>query len=468
MTIINFDNSMKTKSFWNKLNSDYISDEMTLKYPLKTQEDLANLVSHLISIKQYADKGVTIEKLKECINSDDILDFRNRNEFPDRRTINNCIDSIIDSLRSSEIVSGVSDAAKSDGDNYFITDYSAGGYSTQDYDGSFFGNDNSNCTAIEMSELFAVNTAESNDYNVVSSKAKLYRIRNHPMNSRDTYEQSLYLLLLLSVIALDESGLDKSMFLFYRIAHGMNYAGNLDDLTARSKRFSYDLLSEITDHFNLGSLKLVLLMECTMIANSIIEGADRAKGYVSELYSLMKTTRDERLLTENLARAVQMQDAREYKCNVKNTYEEFNCYLYPLEENGNINIKFVYTDCRDYISHESRRVETYTGKVYSNDFDTLGLKYKDQMNGTFMYLFPERINYVNTVDNGGITTRIGDRTIGLFTVPKEYHCVYYRKNIFDHESFDKILTAVVSDVPNIAYSLAIKRFMDAGGVVEED
>ena len=64
-----------------------------------------------------------------------------------------------------------------------------------------------------------------------------------------------------------------------------------------------------------------------MLAQSFKKEYKKAIEYIAELCILMKLEKEQITMISNIARAILMQDAAEYQCNVKNTYEVFNCYL---------------------------------------------------------------------------------------------------------------------------------------------
>ena len=298
------------------------------------------------------------------------------------------------------------------------------------------------------------------NFDELSSRAERYKIKNHPMSGKDEREQEMYLLVLLSVIALDDNAYEKSFSLLYRISHGMGVKGDVQEVFLKAQQMNFNNIDEITRMFINDNVRLVLLMECIMISQSFKKEKKKATEYITELCVLMKLEKEQIILISNIARVILTQDIKEYKCNVKNTYEVFDCYIYPLEINRNIKIVLIRKNCNNFTSHEYRRVKTYQGKVYSNDFYVLDLKFSGQNGSIFKYSYPERIDYVNDGWDS-TTTESGKRTIDLFNVPDGYECVFFRENISDDEPFTNILIAVTTNAPNLAYSLAMKRFNEA-------
>lgn len=303
------------------------------------------------------------------------------------------------------------------------------------------------------------------NFEELSSKAERCKIENHPMANRDEHEQSMYLLLLISVIALDETVYENSFSMLYRISHGMNFNGDVQELLLQAKQMDFKRIDDITRLFINDDVKLLLLMEAMMIVQGFKKEYKKAMNYVAELCILMELEKEQVILISNIARVVLMQNVEEYKCDIKNIYDSFNCYLCQLEENKMLKISLIYKDCNNYTSHETRRVTTYAGKTFSNSSDVLDLTFSGISGTAFQYTYPSSISYVNTVD-GITTTNYGERTINLFNVQNGHGCVCYEKKIRNYETFSNILIAVTSNAPNLAYNLSITRYKEAGGTIE--
>ena len=305
------------------------------------------------------------------------------------------------------------------------------------------------------------------DFAQLSSKAERTKIEGHPMQGRDEHEQGMYLLLLLSVIALDDTVYETSFSLLYRIAHGMEFKGDVQELFLQANQLKFERLDEVTRLFIKDDVRLVMLMECMMLAQSFKKEYKKAMEYVAELCILMKLEKEQITMISNIARAILMQDAAEYKCTVKNTYDTFNCYLLPLEKNRKLEITLVRVNCKNYTSHEYRRITTYQGKTYSNDWDTLYLSYSGNKGSAYQYTYPSRINYTCNVD-GSNTTYSGERTIDLFQPKSGHECVSFREKIQEGEPYTDILVAVTTNAPDLAYSMAVQRFKEALSANEEE
>lgn len=164
------------------------------------------------------------------------------------------------------------------------------------------------------------------NFEELSSKAERYKIENHPMSNRDEHEQSMYLLLLLSVIALDETGYEKSFSLLYRISHGMNFKGDIQEIFLQAQQINFERIDDITRLFINNDVKLVMLMEAMMIAQGFKKEYKKAMEYIAELCILMKLEKEQVILISNIARVVLTKDYREYRYD-KNVDKIFDCYV---------------------------------------------------------------------------------------------------------------------------------------------
>jgi len=188
----------------------------------------------------------------------------------------------------------------------------------------------------ERKQMEQVAAVKDINFNEISSKAERYSIVGHPMCDRDEHEQAMYLLLLLSVISMDDVSYDKSFSLLYRISHGMKFNGNVQDLFIQAKQINFDRIDEITRLFINDDVKYVMLMECMMLAQCFKKEYKKAMEYIAELCILLKLDKEQITMISNIARVVLMQSVYEYKCDIKNTIESFNCYLYMLEKANNL------------------------------------------------------------------------------------------------------------------------------------
>ena len=301
------------------------------------------------------------------------------------------------------------------------------------------------------------------NFEEISSRAERCQIESHPMNGKDEHEQSMYLLLLLSVVALDDTAYETSFSLLYRISHGMNFKGDVQELFLRAQQMNFERIDEVTRLFINEDIRLVMLMECMMIAQSFKKEYKKAMEYIAELCILMKLEKEQIIMISNIARVILMQDVNEYHCTVRNHYSKFNCYLYPFEKSGNLEITLVRKDCSRYTTHETRTAILHNGKTHSNNFDELELTFSNKRGEIFQYSYPQNIYFeVSVFSTEPRTNRSGERTIDLFEVQSGHECVYFKKKIKEKEEpYTNILVAVTTNAPNFAYALAMKRYNEA-------
>lgn len=169
------------------------------------------------------------------------------------------------------------------------------------------------------------------NFDELSSRAERYKIKNHPMSGKDEREQEMYLMILLSVIALDDNAYEKSFSLLYRISHGMGFKGNVQEVFLKAQQMNFNNIDEITRMFINDNVRLVLLMECIMISQSFKKEKKKATEYIADLCVLMKLEKEQIILISNIARVILTQDIKEYKCDVNNTYDVFDCYILGFE-----------------------------------------------------------------------------------------------------------------------------------------
>lgn len=125
-------------------------------------------------------------------------------------------------------------------------------------------------------------TLESSRYKNICSKARLYEIKNHPMLERDENEQSMYLRLLRSVMAIEGEENEKNIFILFRIAHGMKYKGKIDELfNENMQEFDYDRLYDIIEHFSDDNVLIGVASDHPYLAHALaIQRFREAGGYV--------------------------------------------------------------------------------------------------------------------------------------------------------------------------------------------
>ncbi len=313
------------------------------------------------------------------------------------------------------------------------------------------------------------------NFHEISSKAERYKIEGHPMSGRDEHEQAMYLLLLLSVAVMDDTVYETSFSLLYRIAHGMGFKGDVQELFVQAAQINFERLDEITRLFIDDEVCLVMLMECMMLAQSFKKEYKKAMEYVAELCILMKLDKDEIVIVSNIARAVLMQDAKEYQCEIRNEYPDFNCYINLIDT---IKTQIVY-----YNEKREVRNNKYYGGIIDGivGFHGLPLSSLDDVSPRGNYRFKlskfgnREYHYSCFLLYSSNNESSSSSVIKMFSVPTDQRCLYFRKkfdimSIRDESGWKhpKTAIAVTSNAPNLAYAYAIQKYKEAGGIIEEE
>lgn len=218
------------------------------------------------------------------------------------------------------------------------------------------------------------------DFHALSSKAQRYAIEGHPMSGCDEHTQQMYLMVLLSVAAMDDNVYVDSFCTIYRIAHGMRFQGDIQELFLSAQQMNFSKLDECTRLFQNDDKRLLLVLECLLVTGSFDAGRKRAMEYIAELCILMKLTKDEMQFLSGLARVVLTQDISQYNCEINNTYGElFECYLKMVEEQFTIEIiskKLISIDRIDRIEIDFENHKLVSRR---NDNEIIEIEYDDQM-----------------------------------------------------------------------------------------
>ncbi len=187
-------------------------------------------------------------------------------------------------------------------------------------------------------------TPETN-FKEIAAKASRYPITGHPLANEDEHTKEMYMLMLMSVIVLDSEKYTESFMTFYRIAAGMGYNGNAEELLLKAQTMKFETLDECTRLFGKDDKRLMLLLECMLIAAQFDNGKRKAMEYIAELASLMNVTKEQITFLSNLARVILTQDFNEYKKDVPNEYIGlFDCYLCNIENESEIELLYADAD----------------------------------------------------------------------------------------------------------------------------
>ncbi len=155
-------------------------------------------------------------------------------------------------------------------------------------------------------------------------------ITPHPLENYDEYARKCYLTMLLTVARFDEDKLPVSLLFAHRLAFGMRYlikGENLQEEYIAAQTLSYKQLDDLVEVFKGTDERLMLILECMLTAGMFDKGKKDAIDYIVQLSQLLELSKDDMVFLSNMAAVILTQDLNAYKCDVRNSYEIFNCYL---------------------------------------------------------------------------------------------------------------------------------------------
>ena len=301
----------------------------------------------------------------------------------------------------------------------------------------------------ELEKLKESQKAETREVNFreIAARAERYPILGHPMVNEDEHTKDMYILMLLSVAALDDEKYEESFMTIYRIAFGMWFSGNIESLFLSAKSMKFETLDECTRLFLNSKLRLVLLLECMMIAAGFENGKRKAMEYISQLAVMLNVGKDEIEFLANLARVVLTQDLNEYKLDVQTDTSLYDCYLVNFL--SEFDIQFIEVP---YSIIRKGRQRILLHVIDNADINFFIDNYKiidEKLN--IVYKFKDSYNDDSRTEVIDLNGKIID-----------YYLKKYNKS--NHRN-DKVLVGVTSKHP-LAHSMAMKKYKDAGGIIE--
>lgn len=281
------------------------------------------------------------------------------------------------------------------------------------------------------------------DLKKISAVASRYPIENPPMLNEDEHHKDMYLQILFSVAVLEKQNNEDGIKTICRIAYGMGYAGDFERLLIKANTMNFGILDECTRLFGKSELKYILLLECMLVTAEFDGGKRRALEYISELAVLLNITKEEIIFLANLARVILTQDLSEYKIDTPNNYSVFDCYLKNFESEFDIQLievlhKVVW---EERIMYGYSNVNFYVDNYMIED-EKLNIFYKGD------YPHVKIDPRTKTVDLNG---KIID---------------YYLERCKNTSKNNIFLVGITSKHP-LAHSMAMKKYKDAGGIIEE-
>lgn len=308
----------------------------------------------------------------------------------------------------------------------------------------------------ELEKLKESQKAETREVNFreIAARAERYPILGHPMWNEDEHTKDMYILMLLSVAALDDDKYEESFMTIYRIAFGMNFSGNMEDLFLSAKSMKFETLDECTRLFLNGNLSLVLLLECMMIAAGFENGKRRAMEYLSQLAVMLNVGKDEIEFLANLARVVLTQDLNEYKTNKLNVYGDiFDFYIDTFANNFVIKLiepDYAVIDKKHNYGFLAREYALRVTKISKVEPDKITFLYTSNFDGY-------RVNEVDYYTNGLNIDYTTKKSLGTIPAPI---------GIWEVNGPENAVFGVMSNHP-LAHSKAIAQYIAAGGVIDK-
>lgn len=324
----------------------------------------------------------------------------------------------------------------------------------------------------ELETIKAAQQPETKEINFrqIISMAYRYPINGHPLANEHEHIKDMYLTVLLSVAVLDEEQYEESLMTICRIASGMHFEGNIEELFLSAKSIKFDVLDECTRLFINSEKKLILLLESMLIAASFNKNRRRGMEYISELSVLLKIDKKDMTFLANLARVILTQNLREYKTDIPNCYGTlFDCYIVNFKNEfkielieavgrGNFRNKNYgpdYVDCYLYAT------SVKDGKIELQyvSYDLYGPRGGCHVNATseistnnyIIDYLKEKINDYPKFSNV--------RSLYSFSVIIPNRARQLKKS-------QKIILGVMSNHP-LAHSMAMEKYIAAGGIIEE-
>ncbi len=280
------------------------------------------------------------------------------------------------------------------------------------------------------------------NFSTISAKAQRYAIEGHPMTACDEHTQQMYLMILLSVASLDDSAYTESFCTIYRIAHGMHFEGDVQELFLSAQQMNFEKLDECTRLFLHDEKRLLLLLECLVIAGAFEAGKKRTMEYIAELFLLMKLTKEEITFLSHFARVILTQDITEYKCEIPNTYGElFECYLKLVESQFKIDSwGSLFTSVNSIKTDEEKHEIVVDG--YRGD--------RPYFYNCYSYSVPKKVTI--PYEDGSVVL-----CIPLDVIKQYIHAIKKREGFEDHTIMMAYCPLVIIANSPLAYSRAQKR-----------
>ena len=303
------------------------------------------------------------------------------------------------------------------------------------------------CQELEALKQEQEAKAKEVDLKKICAVASRYPIENHPMLNEDEHHKDMYLQILFSVAVLEKQNNEDGIKTICRIAYGMGYTGDFESLLIKAQTMNFDILDECTRLFGKGELKYILLLECMLVTAEFDGGKRRALEYISELAVLLNITKEDIVFLANLARVILTQDLNEYKLDVQTNTSLYDCYLANFL--SEFDIQFIEVPY-SIIRKGRKKTPFFIDNSADINFFIDNCKIIDEKLN-IVYKFKDGYNDDSRTEVIDLNGKIID-----------YYLKKYNKS--NHRN-DKVLVGVTSKHP-LAHSMAMKKYKDAGGIIE--
>ena len=303
------------------------------------------------------------------------------------------------------------------------------------------------CQELEALKQEQEAKAKEVDLKKICAVASRYPIENHPMLNEDEHHKDMYLQILFSVAVLEKQNNEDGIKTICRIAYGMGYTGDFESLLIKAQTMNFDILDECTRLFGKSELKYILLLECMLVTAEFDGGKRRALESISELAVLLNIPKEDIIFLANLARVILTQDLNEYKIDVQTNTSLYDCYLANFL--SEFDIQFIEVPY-SIIRKGRKRILTLVSDSADINFFIDNCKIIDEKLN-IVYKFKDSYNDDSRTEVIDLNGKIID-----------YYLKKYNKS--NHRN-DKVLVGVTSKHP-LAHSMAMKKYKDAGGIIE--
>lgn len=299
----------------------------------------------------------------------------------------------------------------------------------------------------ELETIKAAQQPETKEINFrqIISMAYRYPINGHPLANEHEHIKDMYLTVLLSVAVLDEEQYEESLMTICRIASGMHFEGNIEELFLSAKSIKFDVLDECTRLFINNEKKLILLLESMLIAASFNKNRRRGMEYISELAVLLKIDKKDMTFLANLARVILTQNLKEYRTDIPNCYGTlFDCYLNVFSSQFNIRLITAPSSIKNNCTY-------FLSAINNTGDEVIILEYTRLMLAVFTKYHDNEKRQINV-----------DIVDYLISDPK----IIRNENPLIYNNSEELLLGVSSNHP-LAHSMAMEKYIAAGGIIEE-